>query len=44
MTNELGEDQSKWLEKYMSINLHHWRWITIDQKGHCGGPVRSRDA
>ncbi len=31
---KLGEDQSKWLEICMSINLHHWRYIAIDQKGH----------
>lgn len=31
---KLGEDQSKWLEKYMSINLYHWRCIIIGQKDY----------
>ena len=34
---ELGEDQWKWLNKYKSINLHHWRvqpkvgWIYVGE-------------
>lgn len=28
----LGIDQMKWLNKYMKINLDHWRLIFIDNK------------
>lgn len=28
----LGLDQLKWLNKYMSINLNHWRMIVLNNR------------